>query len=207
MDLHKLRGFHAVASAGGFTAAARKLRLTQPTLSLQVKALERELGMRLLERGPRRVTLTRQGEVLFGLATRLFETETEIDRVFRDPSVIGATRLTLATNQSIAAHILPSRLATFTARFPKAEINIHNLRTADILASVRDVHPCLHSTQIEQRPGEHRTRHDPRRSAAAERVEARRRIARIRGEREPRQKIRLRGAHEQRLCRQLTLRA
>ena len=94
--------------------------------------------MRLLERGPRRVTLTRQGEVLFGLATRLFETETEIDRVFRDPSVIGATRLTLATNQSIAAHILPSRLATFTARFPKAEINIHTLRTADILASVRD---------------------------------------------------------------------
>jgi DNA-binding transcriptional LysR family regulator len=138
MDLHKLRGFHAVVSAGGFTAAARKLRLTQPTISLQVKALERELGMRLLERGSRKATLTRQGEVLFGLASRLFETESEIDRVFRDPSVIGATRLTLATNQSIAAHILPSRLATFTARFPKAEINIHNLRTADILASVRD---------------------------------------------------------------------
>ena len=43
MDLHKLRGFYAVAQQGSFTAAARRLRLTQPTISLQVKALEQAL--------------------------------------------------------------------------------------------------------------------------------------------------------------------
>jgi DNA-binding transcriptional LysR family regulator len=138
MDLHKLRGFHAVVDQGGFTAAARKLRLSQPTVSLQVKGLEDALGIQLLERDSKRVTLTRQGEVLFNLAARIFETEGEIDSLFRDRLLLGAARLSIATNQSVAAHILPSRLDVFTQRFPKAEINIHNLRTADITAGVRD---------------------------------------------------------------------
>src|SRR2546425_71348 len=138
MDLHKLRGFHAVAKSGGFTAAARTLGLTQPTISLQVKALESELGVQLLERDSKRVTLTREGDALLVLSSRLFETEGEIDTLFRDRILLEPARLTIATNQSIAAHILPPRLEVFTSRFPKVEINIHNLRTGDILASVRD---------------------------------------------------------------------
>ena len=79
MDLHKLKGFHAVARYGGFTSAARRLRLTQPTLSLQVKALEAELGTRLFERDPRGVKLTPEGELLYEKASRLLQTEAEID--------------------------------------------------------------------------------------------------------------------------------
>ncbi len=138
MDLHKLRGFHAVVQQGGFTAGAKRLGLTQPSVSLQVKALEKTLGFQLLKRDTKRVSLTREGEVLFELAARLFETEAEVDDLFKDRSLLEPARLTVATNQSIAAHILPPRLDVFTDRFPKVEINIHNLRTADILASVRD---------------------------------------------------------------------
>jgi DNA-binding transcriptional LysR family regulator len=138
MDLHKLRGFHAVVRHGTFTEAAKRLGLSQPSVSLQVKALEKELHVRLLERDTKRVTPTREGEVLYGLSTRLFETEGEIEALFLDKSLLEPSRLTLATNQSVAAHILPPRLEVFTGRFPKVEINIHNLRTADILASVRD---------------------------------------------------------------------
>lgn len=138
MDLHKLRGFYAVAENLSFTAAARKLRLSQPTLSLQVKALEKELGAKLVERGSRRVRLTREGEALQALAARIFETEGEIEALFRDTSEHGPSRLTIATNQSVAAHILPPRLEVFAGRYPKVEINIHNLRTGDILTSVLD---------------------------------------------------------------------
>jgi DNA-binding transcriptional LysR family regulator len=138
MDLHKLRGFHAVVRAGSFTGAARHLHLTQPTVSLQVQALEKSLGFQLLERGTRKVSPTREGEVLFELASRLFETEGEIEALFRGRALPKPARLTVATNQSVAAHILPPRLEVFTGRFPSVEINIHNLRTADILASVRD---------------------------------------------------------------------
>src|SRR4030095_14835217 len=138
MDLHKLRGFHAVVKEGSFTAAARRLRLTQPSVSLQVKSLEKELGRRLLDRSPRSLSLTREGEALFELASRLYETEREIDGLFREGKSLEPTKLAMATNQSIAAHILPPRLEAFAERFPKVEINIHNLRTADILAAVRD---------------------------------------------------------------------
>lgn len=138
MDLHKLRGFYAVAQQGSFTAAARRLRLTQPTISLQVKALEQEVGAQLFERDTRRVSLTHDGETLFRLASQLFETEGEIDAIFHDGAHLAPARLTVSTNQSIAAHILPPLLETFTGRFPKVEINIHNMRTGDILASVRD---------------------------------------------------------------------
>lgn len=138
MDLHKLRGFYAIVQRGSVTQAARSLGLTQPTLSLQLKALETELGCRLLERGARRLRLTPEGEALHGLAGELFRTESQIEALFRDRALLQPTRLTLATNQSVAAHILPTRLEVFTSRFPGVEINIHNLRTADILASVRD---------------------------------------------------------------------
>ncbi len=138
MDLHKLRGFYAVAENLSFTVAARKLRLSQPTLSLQVKALEKELGAQLIERRSRKLRLTREGEALQAFAKRIFDTESEIEALFRDTSQPGPSRLMIATNQSVAAHILPPRLEIFTARYPKVEINIHNLRTADILSSVLD---------------------------------------------------------------------
>jgi len=138
MDLHKLKGFFAVAQHGGFTAAARRLHRTQPTLSLQVKALETELGVQLFERDSRSVRLTREGQTLFDLATKLFATEAEMDQLFHDGLLLEPARLSIATNQSIATHILPSRLEVFTGRLPKVEINIHNMRTADILTSVRD---------------------------------------------------------------------
>lgn len=138
MDLHKLKGFHAVARYGGFTAAARRLRRTQPTLSLQVKTLETELGTQLLERRARGVKLTPEGQVLYDMATRLFDTESQIDAVFSDHVRFRPSQLAVATNQSIAAHILPTRLEVFTNRFPKVEVNIHNMRTADILAAVKD---------------------------------------------------------------------
>src|SRR6185503_11662647 len=138
MDLHKLRGFYSVVRHGGFTSAARRLHLTQPSVSLQVKALEREIGTQLLDRQSRRVVLTREGEVLFELAQRLFETEEEIDARFQANNPLAVARLVIATNQSVAAHILPPRLSIFTGRYPGAEITILNMRTAEIVDGVAE---------------------------------------------------------------------
>lgn len=138
MDLHKLRGFYAVVRHGGFTSAARRMHLTQPSVSLQVKMLEQEVGTQLLDRTSRRVVLTRDGEVLYELAQRLFETEEEIDARFQGRGPLSHARLVIATNQSVAAHILPSRLSVFTARYPGTEITILNMRTAEIVAGVAE---------------------------------------------------------------------
>lgn len=138
MDLHRLRGFYAVVRHGGFTSAARRLHLTQPSVSLQVKMLEQEIGTQLLDRRSRRVVLTREGEVLYELAQRLFETEEEIDTRFQGRGPLARERLVIATNQSVAAHILPPRLSVFTGRYPGAEITILNMRTAEIVAGVAE---------------------------------------------------------------------
>lgn len=136
MDLNRLRGFYNVARCGGFTAAARRLRLSQPSVSQQVKALEAEIGARLLERTSKSVRLTADGRMLFEMAEKLFETESEIQAIFEDRSRFETTRLTISTNQSVAAHILPPLLERYTSRFPGVEITIHNLKTAEIQESV-----------------------------------------------------------------------
>jgi DNA-binding transcriptional LysR family regulator len=138
VDLQKLRAFTQVARSGGFTSAARRLGLSQPTVSLQVQGLERELGVKLFDRRARQVHLTPDGEQLLELARRIFETEDEILVAFTGRGRVANERLTLATNQSIAAHILPPLLAKYTAHRPSVEIHIHNLRTAEIVASVQD---------------------------------------------------------------------
>ena len=138
MDLHRLRSFYNVVKHGGFTAAARRLRLSQPSVSLQVKALESEMGTQLLERTSRRIVPTRDGEVLFELAQKLFQTENEIQEAFADRARFVTERLTVSTNQSVAAHMLPPRLEKYTARFPKVEITIHNMNTSEIVASVSE---------------------------------------------------------------------
>ena len=65
MDLYQLRGFYEIARERSFTRAAEKLFLTQPAISLQIKALEAELGEVLLDRNRRQIRLTAAGEVLF----------------------------------------------------------------------------------------------------------------------------------------------
>jgi DNA-binding transcriptional LysR family regulator len=73
LDPRRLLTFHAVARAGSFSAAARELSLTQPAVSQQVAALERELGAQLLHRGPGGLTLTDAGSLALEHAEALFE--------------------------------------------------------------------------------------------------------------------------------------
>jgi DNA-binding transcriptional LysR family regulator len=77
MNLTQLRAFHLVASAGGFSLAARTEGLSQPTLSAQVRDLEAAYGVGLFDRQGRGVRMTPAGQSLFAVTTRLFAAEEE----------------------------------------------------------------------------------------------------------------------------------
>lgn len=137
MDLTRLRGFFTVVKAGGFTQAARRLHVTQPTISQQVRTLEKELGVQLLRRA-RPVSLTREGEILYELAEQAVAQVDRIQAVFSEMKHRTPAVLNLAANQSTAMHILPGKLESFSRRFPSVEITVENMRTGDIIQAVVD---------------------------------------------------------------------
>ncbi|ACA16188.1 transcriptional regulator, LysR family [Methylobacterium sp. 4-46] len=83
MSISKLRAFHLVAMAGGFTQAARQASVSQSSLSGQVRDLEAASGVHLFDRKPRGAELSEKGRGLFAITTRLFEAEAEAQRFLR----------------------------------------------------------------------------------------------------------------------------
>src|SRR5829696_5096953 len=93
MDPRRVLTFRAVAHARSFSAAARTLSLTQPAVSQQVAALEKEVGARLLDREPGGLRLTRAGEVLLTHADALAERLELAERQLSELSGPGRLRI------------------------------------------------------------------------------------------------------------------
>ena len=105
MNHAQLRAFHAVAREGGFTAAARAEGLSQPTLTVQVKALEVAYNVPLFHRRGRRVALTRAGEELFTLTQRYFSLERETREFLLAEGGLSQGRVTIAADGPF--HLMP----------------------------------------------------------------------------------------------------
>ena len=124
MELHQLRYFVAVAKEGSMTRAAASLFLAQPTLSIQIRKLEQEIGTKLFERLARNVVLTEAGTAFLEHAERaLTELERGRERV---EDVVGLRdgRVSLGVLPSVAAHLLPGVLAEFRAEHPGVTVNL-----------------------------------------------------------------------------------
>lgn len=99
--LKQLRAFCMSAKLGTFSRAAEALFLSQPSISLQIGALERELGTHLIDRGNRRVQLTREGQMLYDIALPLIEGLDGLDDAFRGKLVgLDAGELNIAAGTS-----------------------------------------------------------------------------------------------------------
>src|SRR5687767_12555895 len=89
-DLRRLRYFVKVAETGSLTRAAAALHVAQPALSQQIRVLEDELGVQLLARGPRGVTLTEAGQRLLAESRRIFDgIKVGVERVKGGPEPEG----------------------------------------------------------------------------------------------------------------------
>lgn len=101
INYHHLYYFWIAAKAGRIGAASRELRLAQPTLSIQLQQLERSLGCRLLERGPRGVRLTLEGRIAFEYCERIFSQGDELAAALKSGGVSGPAVLRLGVSESV----------------------------------------------------------------------------------------------------------
>jgi DNA-binding transcriptional LysR family regulator len=124
MNLRQLEYFTAVAEAGSITRAAERLFVSQPSLSQQIAALERELGGALLERLPRGVRLTAAGQRLLPEARATLRHSLRSRRAVRMALGLEAGQLEVAAITSSAAGILPTVLQDWQAQYPGIEISL-----------------------------------------------------------------------------------
>ena len=136
-ELRLIRYFVAVAEELHFGRAAARLHVAQPGLSQQIQALERRLGVRLLERTSRQVRLTPAGSVLLTEGRRLLaETERTVDRVRRTGrGEIG--RVTLAAIGSATYDVVPRLLRAHRARYPDVELVLREMSTPAQVQALR----------------------------------------------------------------------
>jgi DNA-binding transcriptional LysR family regulator len=136
MELRQLRYFVAVAEEGNISRAAKKIFLTQPALSRQIKALEDEIGQCLLERQAHSIRLTPVGEVLLREARELLQhAEQMLERV---RSGGRGVRLRVGYAPSLAAGMLSAAVENFTQAHPNARVELFDLATKEMLAGLED---------------------------------------------------------------------
>ena len=136
--LKQLRAFCYTVKFGTLTRAAEALFLSQPSVSLQLGALEAELGTALVERRRRRVTLTPEGQILYELARPLVEGLESLDEQFATQTRgAGRTTLDIACGNATIQYLLPAMVAAFRSRHPDVHLNLHNVTGTDGLALLR----------------------------------------------------------------------
>lgn len=136
--MRRLRYFVAVAEEASFNRAARRLHMSQPPLSNQIKQLEGELGVTLFERTSRGVRVTEAGELLLEESRRIF---TQIDQTVRVVRRVGngeVGRLTLGFVPSASDEALPPILDAFRERYPEVELFLREMRPNLIVQRLHD---------------------------------------------------------------------
>jgi len=135
LDLDLVRTFVTIAGTGNFTRAAEILRRQQSTISLQVQRLENALGQKLIERTPRSVKLTSEGETFLGYARRLLHLNDEVVSRVNEPNMQGTVRL--GTPEDFATRHLPDVLARFTQAYPAVALEVTCDLTLNLLERFR----------------------------------------------------------------------
>jgi DNA-binding transcriptional LysR family regulator len=137
MDLRQLRYLVALADEAHFTRAAARMHIAQPALSQQIRRLEDEVGLALVDRSTRRVALTEAGTLLVGRARRILA---EVDAAAAELADLAGVRtghLIIGAMQSLGPFDLSILLAAFHARHPGVELTVQEEVSDALLAMLR----------------------------------------------------------------------
>jgi DNA-binding transcriptional LysR family regulator len=136
MELRHLRYFIAVTEAASFTAAAKKLNISQPPLSQQIKDLEGQVGMRLFERSSRHVELTPAGAIFYNHARTILDQVEHATNQARDVGSGRVGTLNIGTTGSVLLGRLATLVAAYSALYPGVSVRIHEMDPLEQEAAV-----------------------------------------------------------------------
>ena len=124
VTLRQLRTFKTVAELKSFSLAAQRLKLSQPSVSYQVKELEETLGLPLLDRLGKRVQLTEAGTLLYGYARRMLDVLDEATVAIEEMRGIQRGNLRVGASTTVGIYLLPAALGAFKKLHPGLVISL-----------------------------------------------------------------------------------
>ena len=136
LNLDQLRALTEVVACGSFSAAARRLNLTQPAVSLQIRELEARFGVQLIERLGKQAHATVPGQQLVEVAQRIFQECDTADAVMRRFRKGWLGRVRVGTMLTALTYRLPPILQRLRADHPDIELVVNNMPTQDAVANV-----------------------------------------------------------------------
>lgn len=142
MTLRQLEAFLAVAREGSFSRAARRIHLSQPTLSEHVAELERELGARLFIRTGRGIGLTEPGRIFEGYASRAVTTLADARRAMQELDGLQRGSLVVGASTTPGTYLLPGVIARFRAQHPGIEFRLE-------LGNSREIEERVQSNELD----------------------------------------------------------
>lgn len=138
MEIHQLRYFLALARSGSFVRAAEEERVSQPSLSQQIKKLETSLGYPLFDRLGRSVRLTRFGEALQPHAEAVLRNVAEARKALDTVGRPDAGRVVLGAIPTILPYALVEPLAAFRQEYPRVELQVAEQTTENLIEGIRN---------------------------------------------------------------------
>ncbi|HEX5314220.1 MAG TPA: LysR family transcriptional regulator, partial [Gammaproteobacteria bacterium] len=138
MNLRDLRYLEALAEHGHFGRAAKASFVSQPTLSMQIRKLEKELGVVLVERAPRKLIFTETGNAVLAEAREILAHVERIRALARQARDPAARSLRLGIFPTLGPYLLPHVLPAIRKRFPHLELLLTEEKTEEVLARLRE---------------------------------------------------------------------
>ena len=136
MNLNQLRVFYEAARTGSFTSAAKKLCITQPAVTAQIKTFEDQCNLKLFKKKGRSLYLSDEGSTLYEYTRRIFEYEKEVEDVIEEMRKLKRGTLRLGTSKAYARYFMPFLISSFHEAFPHIKVHLDEGSSMDILRSL-----------------------------------------------------------------------
>jgi DNA-binding transcriptional LysR family regulator len=151
LDVYELNVFLTAAETENFSEAARQLHLTQPAVSMQIRALEKKLDVDLFHRTGRTLALTEQGRALMPLAREVINRAIQIEEELESLKGEVVGHLKLGCSTSTGKYILPNLVARFRRCHPRVQITIYNHSRTAVLTELEE--GAIQLAVISSQPG------------------------------------------------------